>query len=95
MPLYGTGTGMALPAVTSLLASLAPVENRAAFMSLNGTVLRLGQTLGPITMGAVYGVWGLDAALRAGSAVLIGAALVVLWLVRAPRQPQPHPGRRA
>ena len=87
MPLYGAGTGIALPAVTSLLASLAPVENRAAFMSLNGTVLRLGQTLGPISMGAVYGVWGLEAAFYAGSVVLVVAALVVAWLVRPPRRP--------
>ncbi|MCF8240834.1 MAG: MFS transporter [Melioribacteraceae bacterium] len=52
--LYGIGQGLNIPSVQSLLASIAPMEYRAAFMSMNGMLLRLGQTLGPVIMGLVY-----------------------------------------
>jgi ACDE family multidrug resistance protein len=79
---YGAANGICLPAASSLLAGLAPLENRAAFMSLNGTVLRLGQTLGPIAMGAVYGRWGVDATFYAGAGVALGSLLLVVGLMR-------------
>ena len=69
--LFGAAQGCNLPNVLTMLSDLAPVEYRAAFMSWNGTVLRLGQTLGPLLMGLVYagynleGVYGLAAALAA------------------------------
>ena len=51
---------MNLPIVQTLLARRAPLEYRAAFMSLNGMVLRLGQTLGPLIMGLVYLIGGFE-----------------------------------
>jgi ACDE family multidrug resistance protein len=49
--IFGIAHGVNLPSNHTLLAQLAPIEYRAAFMSLNGMVLRLGQTLGPLVMG--------------------------------------------
>jgi len=51
---------MNLPIVQTLLARRAPLEYRAAFISLNGMVLRLGQTLGPLIMGLVYLIGGFE-----------------------------------
>lgn len=39
-----------LPNSFSLLTAAAPKENRGAFLALNSTILRLGQTIGPLCM---------------------------------------------
>lgn len=77
--LYGMGQGLNIPTLQTLLAGIAPIQYRAAFMSMNGMVLRLGQTLGPVIMGLVY-VWGgLPFTFWAGSvcAVLMFLSLVI------------------
>jgi predicted MFS family arabinose efflux permease len=45
-------------------------------MSINGMVLRLGQTVGPPLMGLALGVWGIEGAFYAAAAV--AAAMFVL-----------------
>jgi predicted MFS family arabinose efflux permease len=45
-------------------------------MSINGMILRLGQTLGPPLMGTVFGIWGIEGAFYAAAA--IAAAMFVL-----------------
>jgi MFS family permease len=72
--LYGAANGMNIPSILTLLSGLAPPEYRAAFMSVNGMVLRLGQTLGPIVAAAMLQFGGLSGAFY-GSAML---ALVTL-----------------
>ncbi len=75
--LYGLGHGVIIPGVLTLLADLAPMEHRAAFMSLNGMVLRFGQTLGPIMAGGFFTLWGMNGAFASGAVV---SALAVLLL---------------
>ncbi|MBN2038566.1 MAG: MFS transporter [Spirochaetes bacterium] len=58
---FGFAQGMNLPSVQSILAGLAPVENRATFMSVNGMVLRVGQTIAPLLMGGILSIAGMDA----------------------------------
>jgi ACDE family multidrug resistance protein len=60
--IFGIAHGVNLPSNHTLLAQLAPIEYRAAFMSLNGMVLRLGQTLGPLVMGIVFIIGGFEGA---------------------------------
>jgi len=80
--LFGAAQGINIPAVQTLLTGLAPIEYRAAFMSANGTVLRLGQTLGPVIMGAVY-VWiDMQATFYAGAVVSVMMAAIVFFMVR-------------
>ncbi|MDO8056586.1 MAG: MFS transporter, partial [Candidatus Hermodarchaeota archaeon] len=55
---FGVAMGLTVPTVQTLLVRLAPTENRAAVMSLQGFVLRLGQTLGPLIMTVVLLFWG-------------------------------------
>ncbi|MFP4558201.1 MAG: MFS transporter [Archaeoglobaceae archaeon] len=52
--LLGVAQGTNIPNIYTLLAGLAPIEHRAAFMSINGMVLRIGQTIGPFLMGLIY-----------------------------------------
>lgn len=59
--IFGIAQGMNLPSIQTLLIQLADVEYRAAIMSLNGMVLRLGQTLGPLVMSAIFLVGGFEA----------------------------------
>jgi predicted MFS family arabinose efflux permease len=63
-----------------LLTGITPIEYRAAFMSVNGMVLRLGQTLGPIIMGAVFIMGGLGYPFYAGAifCIVIFSLLVAL-----------------
>jgi ACDE family multidrug resistance protein len=75
--IFGLAHGAGLPAILTAVAGLAPLEHRAAFMSINGAVLRLGQTVGPALMGLVYTLGGLD------SPFLAAAALALLTLVTA------------
>ena len=75
--IFGVAQGMNIPSIQTLLASLAPLEYRAAFMSLNGMVLRLGQTLGPVLMGLIYVAWGIEATFYSGA----GFALIMIILV--------------
>jgi MFS transporter, ACDE family, multidrug resistance protein len=76
--LFGVGQGMLLPAVQTLLVGFAPMRERAVFMSINGMVLRLGQTLGPVVMGAMYVAGGLRWVYLGGA--LVAVAMLGIWL---------------
>ena len=75
---FGVAQGANLPSMQTAVAALAPLEYRGAFMSINGTVLRMGQTLGPPLMGLVYVYAGLDCTFfaAAGLALLVPAVLL-------------------
>ncbi|MBN1597639.1 MAG: MFS transporter [Bacteroidales bacterium] len=52
--IFGIGHGFLIPNIQTILVSLAPLSERAAFMSINSMVLRIGQTLGPLTVAFFY-----------------------------------------
>jgi len=79
---FGAAQGLNIPTVQAMLADLAPMEQRGAFMALNGTVLRLGQTLGPVVMGGAFVAWGMDGVFWATAALALAAAALVLAAVR-------------
>jgi ACDE family multidrug resistance protein len=70
---FGIGMGLDIPNVLTLLAGLAPAERRGALLAVNGMVLRLGQTMGPLVMSALFGFWGLDGVFGAGA--VLGIAM--------------------
>ncbi len=74
--LFGCANGLIIPVSHGMLASLSPIEYRAAFMAVNGMVLRLGQTLGPIIMGLCFTLAGLKGAFLSGA--VIAAIMLVL-----------------
>lgn len=52
--LFGVAQGMNIPSILNLLTSYAPKEFRAAFLSINWMVMRIGQAFGPYILGVLY-----------------------------------------
>ncbi|MDK2822626.1 MAG: transporter, family, multidrug resistance protein [Clostridia bacterium] len=77
--IIGMGQGINFPSNQTILTGLAPMEYRAAFMSINGMVLRLGQTLGPLFMGLIFGLGGINAVFFVGA--LLGILMSVLLIL--------------
>jgi predicted MFS family arabinose efflux permease len=69
------------PALQTRLTSLVPAEARGVVLSMNGTILRLGQAVGPLLTGMVLAAFGIDAVFytsgAAGLALAGGAALLI------------------
>lgn len=80
--IFGAAQGMNIPSIQTLLASLAPLEYRAAFMSLNGMALRLGQTLGPVIIGIFYIAWDIETAFFAGAVFAVIMIILVTLLIK-------------
>lgn len=76
---FGVAQAINIPATQTLLASIAPIEQRAAFMSLNGMVLRLGQTLGPLLAAVAFGFGGLPAVFVAATVVALATAALLAY----------------
>jgi len=77
---FGVAMGINIPGIQTLLAGSVPMQYRAAFMSVNGSVLRLGQTLGPVLTGLAYAFGGMQAAFFAGAASAIIVILLLIFL---------------
>lgn len=80
--IFGVAQSLNLPNSFSLLNEAAPNENRGAFMSLNSTILRIGQTLGPLVMFAAAIPFGLDGAYLMTAVLAAAMFLVALILIR-------------
>jgi MFS family permease len=80
---YGVANGITIPNILNMLTGLAPAQYRAAFLSVNAMILRLGQTLGPIVAGAMLHLRGLSGAYY-GSALLAVATLGVVSVAVKP-----------
>lgn len=80
--IFGAAQGLNIPTVQAMLADLAPMEQRGAFMALNGTVLRIGQTVGPVVMGGAYALGGMNGVFAATAALALAVAAVVTIVLR-------------
>jgi sugar phosphate permease len=80
--IFGIAQSLNLPPAFSLLNEAAPDENRGAFISINSTILRLGQTLGLVFMSAAAIPVGLARAYFAGAALAAAMFFVDLILIR-------------
>ncbi|MBN3036669.1 MAG: MFS transporter [Bacteroidales bacterium] len=80
--LFGVAHGLNIPSIQTMLAALAPMEYRAAFMAINGMVLRIGQTLGPIVMGFALSTGGFSMAFITGSLLSISMIILILFAIR-------------
>lgn len=74
---YGLGQGLNIPTTATLLTDLAPTEGRAAIMAVNGTILRLAQTIAPLLFGVVYMLGGIDITYYAGLLVVLLMTILV------------------
>lgn len=80
--IFGVAQSLNLPISFSLLTAAAPKENRGAFLSLNSTILRLGQTIGPLLMSATAAGLGLGGAYFVAAALAVAMSLLALVLIR-------------
>jgi MFS family permease len=80
--LFGLGHGMMIPSIQNLLVGFASIKERAAFMSFNSMVLRIGQTIGPLVVGVFYALGGLEASFLTGAAVAFLMAGAVAAMVK-------------
>jgi MFS family permease len=78
--IFGMGHGINIPSIQTMIAELAPSEYRGALMSLNGMILRLGQTLGPLIMGLLYTFGGVNIVYFSGAIFAIGIFFLLLSL---------------
>jgi ACDE family multidrug resistance protein len=77
----GMAHGISIPNIQNLLVGRAPLQERAAFMSLNSMVLRIGQTLGPILMGLVFTLFDIHATFYAASILaLVMVSLTIIFV---------------
>ena len=78
---FGLGHGVLIPSLQTMMTETAPLQYRAGVLSLNGMVLRLGQTLGPVLMSLVFSLFQLNGVLAIGAALafLIFGLCLVIW----------------
>ncbi|OUL22689.1 MFS transporter [Nostoc sp. RF31YmG] len=76
--IFGIGLGLGFPSIQSLLADLSPREYLATILSVNGTFFGLGQTLGPLLMGIVFGFGSINSVFYAG----VGFAILIFFVFR-------------
>ncbi|MBN2348810.1 MAG: MFS transporter [Bacteroidales bacterium] len=80
--IFGMGHGIIIPTIQTMLVNYAPIKERAAFMSVNSMVLRLGQTFGPLFIGLFYSIGGFNFAFYSGSAIALVMIVIVLVMVK-------------
>jgi MFS family permease len=82
---FGLGQGLNIPTLMTEISSLAPPQQRSAFMATNGMILRLSQTAAPMLMGWCYAVFGINAVYAAGAATAVVMLCMTPLLRRAER----------
>ncbi len=80
---YGVAQGLNQPALQTRLTELSSEASRGVILSLNGTILRLGQAGGPLLMGLALALGGIEAVFYAAGGVALLVGLAALWLLGA------------
>jgi len=79
--LFGMGQGLNIPNVQAQLLDAASATQRAAVMSVNGMLLRLGQTLAPVSFSYVMVTFGINWGFHLGVMLVCVLTLLVLAFV--------------
>lgn len=79
--IIGIGQGINVPTIFNILTSIAPLDHRGAFMSVNSMTIRAGQTVGPLFAGLLFSLWGISWVFWAGAIVASFFLLVILMVV--------------
>jgi predicted MFS family arabinose efflux permease len=80
--LFGMANGMAIPSLFTWLMGLVEDHQRAAILAMNGSVLRLGQTLGPLIGSALLVAGGLEAVFLGVALLTVGMAVYMSRAMR-------------
>lgn len=77
--IIGMGQGINIPTIFNILTSIAPLEHRGAFMSVNSMTTRAGQTAGPLMAGFIFALGGLQWVFWAGAATAFAFLIVLIF----------------
>jgi len=80
--IHGFANGLLIPNIQTQISIIAPMEIRGAFMSLNSSVLRLGQTIGPLASGIILAGAGAPFVFLVGIIFAAAAIITVSWGVQ-------------
>ncbi len=80
--LFGSAQGLNIPSLHTTVANLAPDNQRGVFMSINGMVIRIGQTIGPLIIGVGYSFYGLFGAYYLGAIMALIGIVVLFFMIR-------------
>lgn len=80
--LYGIGQGLVYPAVITSLSGLAQDGNRGIVMAVNGTVLRLAQTIAPALCGLSFWAGGFTGVFLTGAVMGVGVLILTPHLYK-------------
>jgi len=78
---FGIAQALNIPSLQTTLTNLAPDNQRGAFMSINGMVLRIGQTLGPLVIGIGFMLGKLPGVFYLASFVAILGLFVLFFML--------------
>jgi predicted MFS family arabinose efflux permease len=81
--IFGSAQALNMPSLQTSLANLSPDNQRGAFMSLNGMVLRIGQTLGPLIMGIGYSAGEMNGVYYLSALVALLGLVVLFTMIRS------------
>jgi ACDE family multidrug resistance protein len=76
----GFGIGLNVPVIQTILAGEATIKERGAILSIFGMTLRLGQTLGPLIMLLISGIFGFISIFFAGA--IFGVLTIGILLLK-------------
>lgn len=79
--IFGMAHGINIPNIQTMLVGYAPMKERAAFMSVNSLVLRVGQTLGPLIIGLFFSLGGFHIAFLSGAGMALLMIAVIALMV--------------
>jgi MFS family permease len=79
---FGLGHGLLVPSIQNLLVGFASIQERAAFMSVNSMVLRIGQTFGPLVIGVFYVSGNLYGSFMGGAVIVAVMFMVIAIMLR-------------
>ncbi|MGC9331929.1 MAG: MFS transporter, partial [Bacteroidales bacterium] len=82
--IFGIGHGLMTPNFQTMLVSYATINERAAFMSVNAMVLRIGQTVGPLLIGICYSMGNLRTSFFGGAAMAVIMFFVLIFFIQEP-----------
>jgi len=80
--IHGFANGLLIPNIQTQISIIAPIEIRGAFMSINSSVLRMGQTAGPLATGIILAGAGEPYVFVAGGVFAAAAIIAVAWGVQ-------------
>ncbi len=80
--IFGIAQGINIPSILNLITGYAAKEYRAAFLSINWMIMRVGQALGPYLLGIVYLYFGVDGTFYITSIVSLLFVLIVIVTIK-------------